>query len=106
DYMTRIRLVQAGPVTLAGKAWAGRASVSRVEVSIDDGAMWSEARLGEETSPYAWRSWTFLWNAKPGVYTLCVRATDSEGNVQPLDQQWNFGGYGNNRVQRVDVVVE
>jgi DMSO/TMAO reductase YedYZ molybdopterin-dependent catalytic subunit len=105
DFMTRTRVVQVGPVTLAGKAWAGRASVSRVEVSLDSGATWSEARLGEATSPYAWRSWTFLWDAKPGVYTLCVRATDSEGNVQPLDQQWNFGGYGNNGVQRVDVIV-
>jgi DMSO/TMAO reductase YedYZ molybdopterin-dependent catalytic subunit len=106
DFMTRIRLVQAGPVTLAGKAWAGRLSVSRVEVSVDSGSTWSEAQLGEGTSPYAWRSWTFLWHAKPGVYTLCARATDSEGNVQPIDQQWNFGGYGNNGVQRVDVVVE
>lgn len=106
DFLTRTRLVQAGPVTLTGKAWAGRLSVSRVEVSSNGGSTWSEAKLEEPLSPYAWRTWTFRWNATPGMHTLCVRATDSEGNVQPLDQQWNFGGYGNNSVQRVNVIVK
>lgn len=106
DFLTRTRLVQAGAVTLTGKAWAGRLSVSRVEVSVDGGSTWSDARLGEPVSPHAWRTWTFLWNARRGSRTLCVRATDSEGNLQPLVQKWNFGGYGNNGVQRVTVVVE
>ena len=105
DFMTRERLVNAGPVALAGKAWAGHGGVSRVEVSVDGGATWSNAELGESASPYAWRSWTFVWNATPGEYTLYVRATDATGNMQPVDQQWNFGGYGNNGVQRVNVVV-
>ena len=106
DFMTRTRLLQAGPVTLTGKAWAGRLGVSRVEVSVDGGSTWSEAQLGEALSPYAWSTWTFLWNAEPGIYTLCVRATDADQNVQPLEQHWNFGGYGNNGVQRVNVIVE
>jgi DMSO/TMAO reductase YedYZ molybdopterin-dependent catalytic subunit len=104
DFATRTRLVEAGPVTLSGRAWAGRLSVARVEVSADGGTSWSDAQLGEPVSPYAWRGWTFDWNAKPGAHTLCVRATDSEGNKQPLDQQWNFGGYGNNMVQRVKII--
>ncbi len=106
DFLTRTRLVQAGAVTLEGRAWAGRQSVSRVEVSVDGGATWSEAQLGETISPYAWTAWTFPWNAQPGSHTLCVRATDSQGNGQSLDQQWNFGGYGNNMIQRVEVRVE
>ena len=106
DFLTRTRLVQAGPVTLTGKAWAGRLSVSRVEASSNGGSTWFDAELDRPVSPYAWRSWTFRWNARPGTYTLCVRATDSEGNVQPLEQQWNFGGYGNNSVQRVNVIVK
>jgi sulfane dehydrogenase subunit SoxC len=105
DFMTRNRLVEAGPVTLTGKAWTGRATVSSVEVSVDGGATWSQAQLGEAASPYAWRTWTFAWNARPGEYLLYVRASDTNGNVQPVDQQWNFGGYGNNGVQRVNVVV-
>lgn len=106
DFLTRTRLVQAGAVTLTGKAWAGRLSVSRIEVSVDGGSTWSDAQLGKPVSPHAWTTWTFLWNARRGTHTLCVRATDSEGNVQPLEQKWNFGGYGNNSVQRVTVLVE
>lgn len=106
DFLTRTRLVQAGPVTLAGRAWAGRVAVSRVEVSVDGGVRWSDAELALALSDYAWRGWAFGWDARPGRYTLCVRATDSEGTVQPSEQQWNFGGYGNNLIQRVDVIVE
>jgi DMSO/TMAO reductase YedYZ molybdopterin-dependent catalytic subunit len=105
DFMTRNRLVDAGPVTLSGKAWAGRVGVSRVDVSVDGGSGWSGAELGVSGSTYAWRTWNFTWNAKPGEHVLCVRATDSEGNMQPADQQWNYGGYGNNGVQRVHVLV-
>jgi DMSO/TMAO reductase YedYZ molybdopterin-dependent catalytic subunit len=105
DFMTRDRLVDAGPVSLAGKAWAGHGGVSRVEVSADGGATWAEAQLDEPRSPYGWSSWTFAWNATPGAYMLQVRASDANGNVQPTVQQWNFGGYGNNGVQRVNVVV-
>ena len=106
DFLTRTRIVQAGPVTLQGRAWAGRLSVSRVEVSVNGGSEWAEAQLEEPLLPYAWRGWTFAWNATPGKYTLRVRATDSADHVQPLDQQWNFGGYGNNVAQRVNVIVQ
>jgi sulfane dehydrogenase subunit SoxC len=106
DFMTRARLVHAGQVTLSGKAWAGPRSIARVEVSVDAGSTWSEAQLGEALSSFAWRTWTFVWNARPGACILCVRATDSDGSVQPLEQQWNFGGYGNNGVQRISVIVE
>jgi len=106
DFLTRTRLVQAGTVTLMGKAWAGRLSISRVEVSVDGGSTWSDAQLGEPVSPHAWTTWTCLWDARRGSHVVCVRATDSEGNVQPLEQQWNVGGYGNNSVQRVTVIVQ
>ena len=80
--------------------------MSRVEVSVDGGTTWSEAKLDGPVSSYAWRAWTFGWGARPGRHVLCVRATDSTGDMQPLEQEWNFGGYGNNGVQRVDVIVE
>ena len=105
DFMTRNRLVDAGAVALIGKAWAGRVGVSDVEVSVDGGATWSKAELGESGSPYSWRTWTFLWNATPGEQVLLVRAIDAHKNRQPIDQEWNFGGYGNNGVQRVNVSV-
>ena len=106
DFLTRTRLVEAGPVRLRGRAWAGRREVARVEVSADGGGSWWEAELGEPVSPHAWREWAAPWEATPGTHTLCVRATDSEGETQPLEPAWNYGGYGNNAVQRVRVVVE
>jgi DMSO/TMAO reductase YedYZ molybdopterin-dependent catalytic subunit len=105
DFMTRTRLVPAGPVTLRGTAWAGRSRVTRVEVSADGGQTWAEAEVGEPLSDFAWAAWRFAWDARPGPATLCVRATDAAGNVQPLEPDWNYGGYGNNAVQRVSVIV-
>ena len=106
DFLTRIRLVQAGPVHLHGRAWAGRLEISRVEVSHYDAATWFEARLEEALSPFAWRGWSSIWDARPGTYKLCVRATDSQGNTQPVSQPWNSQGLGNNMVQSVEVVVK
>ncbi len=106
DFATRVRLVEAGKVTLSGRAWACRASVSRVDVSTDGGETWSKAGLGEPVGPFAWREWSYDWRAKPGRYTLSVRARDSEGNSQPVEQPWTYQGMGNNMVQRVDVIVE
>jgi sulfane dehydrogenase subunit SoxC len=106
DFLTRVRLVEAGPVTLTGRAWAGRLQVAGVEVSRDAGQTWNETALEEPVGTFAWRGWSYEWQARPGRYTLCVRARDNEGNVQPVEQPWTFQGMGNNMVQRVDVIVE
>ncbi|MCH8350014.1 MAG: sulfite oxidase [Chloroflexi bacterium] len=114
DFMTRTRLVEPGPVSITGRAWAGRQQVAGVEVSTDGGSTWDQASLdvrGDEpvdgpVSPFAWRPWSFQWDARPGRYILLVRATDSQGNVQPVSQPWNFQGMGNNIAQRVEVLVE
>ena len=99
------RLVEAGPVRLAGKAWAGRRRISRVEVSTDGGSTWSEAQLGEPVSPYAWTEWQYSWLASPGDFVVCARAADADGNLQPLEQEWNYGGFGNNGIQHIQVEV-
>lgn len=106
DWQTRQRLVKAGPVKLMGRAWAGRSSVTSVEVSMDTGITWLPAELEPQTLGYAWQAWSFSWRAECGRHVLCVRATDAENNTQPIDQAWNFQGMGNNMVQRVDVLVE
>jgi len=105
DFVTRTRLVQAGPVRLMGRAWAGRVAVAGVEVSVDSGETWANAAFGKPIGQYAWCEWSYEWQAKPGAHTLSVRARDSAGNVQP-DVVWNYQGMGNNMVQRVEVIVE
>ncbi|MFG2874727.1 sulfite oxidase [Streptomyces sp. NPDC048337] len=105
DFMSRTRVVRPGPVRLEGRAWSGCGPVTRVEVSADDGTGWSEAALAPPGAHrWAWQSWTYLWTVAPGPYALTVRATDAEGRVQPLQQPWNRGGFGNNLVQRVPVL--
>jgi DMSO/TMAO reductase YedYZ molybdopterin-dependent catalytic subunit len=106
DFLTRTRLLDAGLVTLTGRAWAGRLGVVRVETSSDGGATWSDAQLGDQPHKFAWNGWTAQWNATPGHYMLMVRATDTQGNRQPVGPEWNIQGMGNNMVQTVDVVVD
>jgi sulfane dehydrogenase subunit SoxC len=105
DFLSRTRFVEAGPCVLEGRAWSGWAGVERVEVSIDGGRRWAEAHLDEPVSEFAWRGWTYAWQAEPGEHELRCRATDAAGNTQPSDPAWNFDGYCNNGVQRVRVVV-
>jgi hypothetical protein len=57
------------------------------------------------SSPYAWRPWTFEWDAVEGEHELVVRATDATGTAQPLEPPWNLHGFSNNMVQRVPVTV-
>lgn len=104
DFMTRQRVVDAGPLELHGRAWSGRAPVVRVELSTDGGHTWTEATLGESPGRHAWRSWTASWDAAPGDYELCVRATDELG-AQPVEPPWNMQGMANNTVHRVPVTV-
>jgi DMSO/TMAO reductase YedYZ molybdopterin-dependent catalytic subunit len=106
DFLTRARLVPAGPVEIIGRAWAGGRGITRVEFSDDGGRIWADAALGAVVGQYAWREWSYPWDARPGRYRLGVRATDSEGNIQPVEQPWNYQGMGNNMVHRVEVLVE
>ncbi|MFL5962940.1 MAG: sulfite oxidase [Gaiellaceae bacterium] len=107
DFMTRERTVQAGTVTVEGRAWSGLAPVASVEVSTDDGATWQDAQLDPpELGRWAWQHWSYEWNAaEPGRHVLACRARDVAGNAQSLAQRWNVGGYANNEVQRVVVTV-
>lgn len=106
DFMSRTRFTAPGTHAIEGRAWSGRAPVTRVEFSADGGTSWTDADVDESASPYAWRGWTHQWRAQaPGDYELCVRATDAEGNVQPDEQNWNLEGVQNNAIQRVRVVV-
>ena len=74
--------------------------------SNDGGETWADADLGPDEGRWAWRGWGHLWRPKrTGYHELCCRGRDVAGNVQPLEPQWNVGGYSNNAVQRVPVTV-
>jgi sulfane dehydrogenase subunit SoxC len=108
DYLSRVRHVRAGKILVEGRAWSGFGPIERVEFSSDGGHSWEDTGLGEPLGPYAWRAWSYEWDARePGEYELCARATDASGKTQPADgdEVWNYGGYGVNAVQRVPVIV-
>ncbi len=74
------------PVDIFGVATAGDRGVGRVEVSIDDGATWSDAEIEEVATGIAdltWRRWrTSVVLSSPGRHVLVVRATDGTGTLQ------------------------
>jgi hypothetical protein len=51
--MSRERVVDAGSVTLEGRAWSGWAPIAQVEVSVDGGDTWTPADDGR-TRHYVW----------------------------------------------------
>ena len=104
DFMSRVRVVRPGPVLLEGRAWCGRAPMTTVEVSVDDGQTWAAAELdppGEHR--WAWRRWRHEWVAEPGRHVVTARAGTGDGEIQPSDQAWNRGGFANNAAHRVQV---
>ena len=108
EFLSRARHLRAGRTQVEGRAWSGFGPVERVEFSPDGGRTWDDTELGEQIGDYAWRGWSYEWDARePGEYELCVRATDAAGNRQPAnsDEAWNLGGYGVNLAQRVPVSV-
>ena len=93
-----------GEVRITGIAWSGHGTLSRVEISFDQGKSWLETELDLVSSPYATQRWFYSWKPEnPGKYTITVRASDSRGDTQPLSPRWNKGGYGNNSAHQVDL---
>ena len=87
-----------GPVVaVQGVAFGGQGPVKRVEVSFDDGATWTEAKVDSPAGPAAWQRFRVAWKpAAPGSFVLRARATDAAGEVQPREPRWNPGGYLHN----------
>ncbi len=98
--------VPTGRHVIRGIAWSGQGPVIRVEVSIDNGLTWQPAKVNESGSRFAWQQWKFDWDASQiGYFLIRVRATDSGGNCQPKQFDWNFRGFANNSIHAVPVEV-
>lgn len=97
----------AGRIAVGGFAWAGENDVTKVDVSIDNGATWQAARLSGEQAKYAWRRFEYEFAAaKPESVLILSRATDSKGNIQPAVSQWNPSGYLWNQYDSVRIEVK
>jgi len=74
--------LSAGKTPVGGIAWAPTRGIERVEVSTDGGKTWNAARLARQLDVDSWRQYVYDWDARPGQYTLMVRATDGTGETQ------------------------
>lgn len=82
-----------GKRLLRGRSWSGEGKIVKVEVSLDGGKTWQNARLREPNIERAWVRWDLDWDARAGSYKLQARATDSKGNRQPDRIPFNEEGY-------------
>ena len=92
DHETSFSLATAANgVPVRGVAFGGDRGISRVEVSFDDSESWEEAKIDYPGTRLTWVLWSYDW--RPGEaedYTLVVRATDGEGEVQELEEDRPF----------------
>jgi DMSO/TMAO reductase YedYZ molybdopterin-dependent catalytic subunit len=73
----------ARPTWVAGVAWAGDRGIERVEVSLDAGTTWKQARVREPLGPVSWVQWAYRWTPEDArTVTIACRATDGHGEVQ------------------------
>ncbi len=108
--------LMAGDVTLTGRAWNANATITGVEVAIEQqgpngwtmlGAGWQTATLLATPEQYMWVRFAMPWTAAPGAYRLSARATDDQQQTQPApeDVTWNQHGLHYNGWVRHPVTV-
>jgi len=80
----------------------------KVEYSIDFGMNWVDCTLSVSDNKYAWQHFDGKVDfPKSGYYEVWARATDSDGNTQPmLLPGWNPKGYLNNACHRIAIKVQ
>ncbi len=97
-------VLPAGRTTIRGYAMAGEGrTVERVDVSVDGGATWRQAELGDQASVWTWRWWSLDVDLAPGEVEVVARAWDSSAALQPsrAEDVWNPKGYANTSWPRV-----
>ena len=102
---SRERRLEPGPVTVRGRAWSGLAEIARVEVSADGGAQLERgaARAGRLAVGVAGVG-VGVGRAAGHARALLPRH-GRHGRDPAARATWNLGGYVNNEVQRVPVIV-
>ena len=80
-------LLDKGFYNISGLAWSGRGKVKRVDVTVDGGRNWRQARLETPVLSKALTRFNldWVWDGKPAI--VQSRAIDETGHVQPNYQQ-------------------
>ena len=77
------RLPEHGNYTITGLAWSGGGAIRRVEVSVDGGRSWTDAKLREPALKRAFTRFDFVWQWNGDEAVLQSRCTDELDQVQP-----------------------
>lgn len=81
------QLLEPGWHEIRGIAWSGRGSIRAVEVSVDGGKSWTEARLQGPVLPKAHTRFGLPWRWDGSPAEIASRAIDETGYVQPTRAQ-------------------
>jgi sulfane dehydrogenase subunit SoxC len=76
-----------GKLWIEGLAWSGRGRIRHVDVSVDGGVSWREARFTSLVEPRALTRFGLEWEWSGSPALLQSRAVDETGYVQPTYQQ-------------------
>ncbi|WP_448700569.1 sulfite dehydrogenase [Mucilaginibacter sp. AW1-3] len=96
--------VERGWIEIRGIAWTGRGKVIKVEVSIDAGKTWNEARLQEPVLDKAHTYFRYPWQWNGDETEILSRVIDETGYIQPTLKQLvdargaDIGGYHMNPI--------
>ena len=94
------------PVPVRGIAFGGDCGVSQVELSADGGQSWQKTVLGQDEGPYSFRQWSAQIAApQSGTLALEARCTNTKGEVQPAEPNWNGGGFMRNVIESIRLTV-
>ena len=76
-----------GPMVVTGVAWSGRGKISHVDVSIDGGVSWNQAKLSGPADTKSMHRFYYEFEWQGQQLLLQSRAQDDTGYVQPTKNQ-------------------
>jgi sulfane dehydrogenase subunit SoxC len=76
-------LKEPGMYEIQGFAWSGNGRITAVDVTVDGGRTWREAKLEEPVMEKCLTRFRFPWKWDGGPAKIASRAVDSTGYVQP-----------------------
>lgn len=86
-------LKKGDKVEIEGIAWSGHGTIKGVDLSLDGGDSWVEAKLKGLVLPKSWTRFSYVieWDGKPLL--MSSRSYDDFGNIQPtIDQETSAVG--------------
>lgn len=72
-----------GRVEIEGFAWSGNGTITNVDVTLDGGKTWREARLEDPVMDKCLTRFRYSWDWDGSPAKIASRAVDSTGYVQP-----------------------